>query len=175
MKKEINVFEYAGHILSSVQKGVLLTAKAGGRVNSMTIAWGTLGIEWGKPIFTAFVRESRFTKSLLDQNPEFTINVPYGEYDKSILSVCGTKSGRDMDKAVALGLTLVAGEKVQVPGIRQLPLTLECRIIYRQDQDPSAISREDTQRYYPPLASTGKPDYHTAYYGEILSAYILGD
>lgn len=172
MKQEIKPIAYAGQILSAVQKGVLLTAKAGGRVNSMTISWGTLGIEWGKPIFTVFVRESRFTKTLLDQNPEFTINIPWGEYDKNILSVCGTKSGRDMDKAAALGLTLVDGETVSVPGIRELPLTLECRVIYKQPQDPAAINAEAMERFYP-LTEKGSRDYHTAYYGEITAAYIL--
>ncbi|GAA6528459.1 hypothetical protein LPYR103PRE_04320 [Segatella asaccharophila] len=46
-KKEINVLDYAGYILKGVNKGVLLTTKADGRVNTMTISWGTLGIEWG--------------------------------------------------------------------------------------------------------------------------------
>lgn len=85
MKKEIQVWNYAEEILSNLQKGVLLTTKAGEKVNTMTISWGTLGIEWAKPIFTVLVRENRYTKQLLDQNPEFTISIPYGEYDKKIL------------------------------------------------------------------------------------------
>lgn len=52
------------------------------KVNSMTIAWGTLGIEWATPIFVAFIREHRFTRELLDKNPEFTVNIPFGEYNK---------------------------------------------------------------------------------------------
>ena len=90
MKRNIKVWDEAGHILEHVGKGVLLTCAAEGKVNTMTIGWGTLGIEWGKPIFIAFVRESRYTKELLDKNPEFTVNIPYGQYDKSILSICGT-------------------------------------------------------------------------------------
>ena len=77
MKQQIAVFDYAQHILQALKTGVLLTVKAGETVNTMTIGWGTLGIEWGKPIFTAFVRESRYTKELLDQNPEFTVNIPW--------------------------------------------------------------------------------------------------
>ena len=76
MKKKIDLWEYAGHILSHVGKGILVTAKADGPANPMTIGWGTLGVEWSKPIFTVFVRQSRHTKALLDQNGEFTINVP---------------------------------------------------------------------------------------------------
>ena len=167
MKREVNLWDYAGKILEETGKGVLLTTKCEGKVNTMTIGWGTLGIEWGKPIFIAFVRESRFTKELLDKNPEFTVNIPYGQYDKSILSVCGTKSGRDMDKIQELGLTLEQADTVSVPGIRQLPLTLECQVIYRQEQDESAIDGESKNRYY----TAG--DYHTAYYGKITAAYVI--
>lgn len=172
MKRKINVWEYAGHILESTGKGVLLTTAADGKVNTMTIGWGTLGIEWGKPIFIAFVRESRYTKELLDKNGEFTVNIPYGEYDKSILSICGTRSGRDMDKFAELGLTPETPETVCVPGIRQLPLTLECKVIYRQEQDESAVNEENTKRYYPKNEEQ-KGDYHTAYYGQITAAYII--
>lgn len=167
MKRKINVWEYAPTILEETGKGVLLTTKADGKVNTMTIGWGTLGIEWGKPIYTVFVRESRHTKAMLDNNPEFTINVPYGKVDKSILSICGTRSGRDMDKIAQLGLTLEEPETVSVPGIRQLPLTLECKVIYKQDQDSAAIGKDIQDRYYP------EGDYHTAYYGLITAAYII--
>lgn len=172
MKREIQVWDYAGEILEATGKGVLLTTKADGQVNTMTIGWGTLGIEWGKPIFTVFVRQSRYTKQLLEKNPEFTINVPYGEFDKNILGVCGTKSGRDMDKIEALGLTLEEPLTVSVPAIRQLPLTLECKVIYRQDQDPKAIDPECDARYYA-KGTPNEGDYHTAYYGLITAAYIV--
>ena len=170
MKRKIELWDEAGHILDAVGKGVLMTVAADGKVNSMTIGWGTLGIEWKKPIFIAYVRESRYTKQLLDKNLEFTVNIPYGEYDKSILSICGTKSGRDMDKIKELGLELEEGETVSVPGIRQLPLTLECKVIYKQEQDPAAINKENTDRYY---AGKDAGDYHTAYYGQITAAYII--
>ena len=172
MKREIDAFSYANEILQAVGKGVLMTTKADGQVDTMTIGWGTMGIQWGKPIFIAYVRESRHTKSLVDKNPEFTINVPYGECDKAILGICGTKSGRDMDKIAELGLTLEEGKTISVPGIRQLPLTLECKVIYKQDQDPDAINEENTKRYYP-KNDAGKGDYHTAYYGQITAAYII--
>ena len=80
MKKKINVFDYAGDIMKALDKGVLITTKAdeGG---SMTLGWGTLGIDWSLPVFTAYIRKSRFTKEQLEKNPEFTVNVPYGAFD----------------------------------------------------------------------------------------------
>lgn len=177
MKKEIQVWNYAEEILSNLQKGVLLTTKADEKVNTMTISWGTLGIEWAKPIFTVFVRENRYTKQLLEQNPEFTINIPYREYDKKILGICGTKSGKNIDKVKAANLTLEQPMAISVPAIRELPLTLECRIIYKQTQNAEEITPENNQKFYPQNVDGSfhgaNKDYHTAYYGEIVAAYII--
>lgn len=168
MKREIQAFDYAKEILQEVSKGVLLTTKAGGKVNTMTIGWGTMGVEWGKPIFIVYVREHRHTYTMLEEHGEFTINVPMGDC-KQILAYCGTKSGRDTDKIADLGLTLVEPTAVSVPGIRELPLTLECKVIYKQPQDPNAIPQSIQDRYY---HDNIPGDYHTAYYGEIVGAYI---
>lgn len=172
MKKEINVWDYAGHIMQNIQKGCLLTTKADGQVDTMVIGWGHIGVEWGRPIFVVYVRESRHTKALLDKNGEFTVNVSLEDPDKEIISVCGTKSGRDMDKIAHLGLTLEESDTVSVPGIRQMPLTLECKVIYKQDQDRNAIDPECDARYYA-KGTPNEGDYHTAYYGLITKAYIL--
>ncbi len=177
MKKEIEVFDYANEIMKAVKTGVLLTTKAGDKVNSMTIGWGTLGIEWAKPIFTVFVRENRFTTQQLEKNPEFTINVPYGTFDQKILGICGTKSGRTVDKIKELNLTLVAPNHISVPAIKELPLTLECRVVYKQIQDEREIPEEIKIVSYPQDVDSSfhgaNKDFHTAYYGEIVSAYII--
>lgn len=172
MKLEINAWEYAPQIMEQLGKGVLLTTKADGKVNTMTVGWGALCIEWGKPIFIAYVRKSRYTKELLDKNLEFTVNIPFGEYDRSVLGICGTCSGRDTDKIGQLGLTLEEPLTVSVPAIRQLPLTLECKVIYRQAQDLKAIDPESDARFYA-KGTPNEGDYHTAYYGEITAAYIV--
>ena len=172
MKKMIEAFDYAGTVCKAMPRGILLTTKADGKVNTMTIGWGHIGIEWGKPIFVAYVRESRYTKQMLEANGEFTVNVPMGSIDGKLLGYCGTKSGRATDKIADLGLTLEEPEVISVPGIQELPLTLECRVIYKQKQDLSAIPENILTRYYP-ADETGYQDYHYAYYGEIVSAYII--
>ena len=143
MKKKINVFDYAGDIMKALDKGVLITTKADGKVDSMTLGWGTLGIDWSLPVFTAYIRKSRFTKEQLEKNPEFTVNVPYGAFDPKILGVCGSKSGRDMDKAKELGLTLVDPEVISVPAVKELPLTLECRVVCVEKQDTDTVHRTE--------------------------------
>ncbi|MEG0364784.1 MAG: flavin reductase family protein [Erysipelotrichales bacterium] len=179
MKKEIEVFDYAQTILKEVEKGVLLTTKADGIVNSMTISYGLLGIKWAKPMFIVFVRENRYTKELLDKNGEFTINIPFKDYDKRILGVCGTKTGSKVNKIKELNLSLEEPLNISVPGIKELPLTLECKVIYKQEQDINNIPQEIKDKSYPQDVDSNfhgaNKDYHTIYYGEILSSYIIED
>ena len=77
-----------------------------------------------------------------------------------------------VDKIAQLGLTLEDGETISVPGIKELPLTLECKVIYKQDQVLESIEEGCRNRYY----AQGTPndgDYHTAYYGLVTAACII--
>ena len=171
MKRMIEPFDYAGEFAKHMPKGILLTTKGSTGVNTMTIGWGTVGIEWGRPIFVAYVRESRYTHQLLDETGEFTVNCPIGDIDGKILGFCGTKSGRDVDKIGQLGLTLEEPLNISVPGIQELPLTLECKVLYRNPQSTDRIPQDILDRYYP--VKDGVRDFHYAYYGEIVAAYII--
>ena len=180
MKKiELSPADYAGNIIREIPKGVLLNSKAGGKVNSMVIGWGTFGTEWGVPIFAAYVRLGRCTRTLLDENPEFTVSIPLGEMKadrKKVMEILGGTSGRDCDKIAACGLTLCEPEVISVPGICEFPLTLECRVVHRQVQELENIDGK-FMRSYPqdvpgdfPMANR---DPHVQYYGEIVKAYII--
>ena len=180
MIKEINVVDYAGEIFKAMPKGILLTSEAEDCINAMTIGWGSIGIEWGTPIFTAYVREGRFTTELLERTGEFTICVPYGEkYTKEaakIIGMCGSQSGRDVDKLAKAGAHLIDAEMIRPPAIRELPLTIECRVVFEQVQPIKDISYR-FKKYYPQDVESwnvgANKDPHIAYYGEILTAYII--
>ena len=176
VKKHVELADQLGKLHKELKKGILLTTASGNEFNTMTIAWGSVGIEWAKPIFIAYVRTGRHSHKLLDENPEFTINVPLDERPGKVIAYCGTNSGRDVDKFKEMGLTAVPGEKVSVPAIKELPLTLECKVIYKQLQDKSVISDELKASFYPEdqpsEACGGNCDYHTMFYGEIVATYI---
>ena len=176
-KEPFDFIRNAGMILEALDKGVFMTTCANGRTDCMAIQWGTMGFLWGKTVFVCYVRESRFTREMLDANPEFTVNIPIGDYDRKIMAVCGGKSGRNMDKIAELGLTLVEGDKVKVPGIVELPLTMECKVLYRQKQDVSLIPEDCRRKFYPRKAVPGthdsEDDEHITFIGEILSAYRI--
>ena len=170
MKEKIKVTDYANTITEALPKGILLNTR-GERFNSMVIGWGHLGTLWGKQTFVAYVRQSRYTKELLDRSGEFTVSAFLDKSDPQIFRVCGTLSGRDVDKAKEAGLTLEEPEVIHTPGVREYPLTLECKVIYVQDQDETKLPEDIRNRMYP--GEEGLADFHTMYVGEIVAAYII--
>jgi flavin reductase (DIM6/NTAB) family NADH-FMN oxidoreductase RutF len=166
MSKEVTYSEYADKTVEILSKGAFLTTAYAGKVNTMTIGWGTLGIIWGKPVFLALVRHSRFTYELIEKSNEFTVSVPLTDDLKSALTLCGTKSGRDMDKLAAAGLTAAPGSKLATPVIAGCGLHYECKIVYKQAMDPTMLDAMIKEKAY----ATG--DYHTLYFGEILTTYL---
>ncbi len=179
-KHVIDPFEYGTHIDQAVPKGVLFTTKAGDEVDTMVIGWGFLGTIWAKPTFVAYIRTSRESYRLANATDEFTINVPVdGRLDPKIFKVAGTQSLRHVNKVEELGLDLVDSNKVSVPGIAQVPLTLECKVVYKQKLDLESMSPELRDRFYPADVTdvdTGANAYtHMAFYGEVVDAYILED
>lgn len=176
MKEKINVHDYAELILKALPKGILLNT-CGEKFNSMVIGWGHLGTLWGRTTFHVYVRESRFTKGQMDAAEDFTISVPLEGIDPLINKVCGSLSGYNIDKVKEAGLELEEPEVVKTPGIRQYPLTLECKILYAQKQDLEKIPEDIRERAYPQDVPGTNPmanrDPHTMYVGQIVDAYII--
>lgn len=177
MKKKIDVYEHMGEILKGVKSGVLITGKADDKVNSMTISWGMLGIEWGNrfllPLSEKIALQGASLKRPVNLQSAFRLTT----VQKKILSFCGSKSGRDVDKAKELGFTYEEPEMTSVPGVKELPLTLECKIVYKQAQDMNAMTEENRAKFYPQdvdsLFTGSNKDTHVAYYGEIVNAYVI--
>ena len=51
----------------------LLTAGNKQESNTMTISWGGVGVLWGKNVVYVFVRDSRYTKELIDAGDFFSL------------------------------------------------------------------------------------------------------
>ncbi len=162
--------QYSEQMLSQLKNGIFITVKdRKGRVNTMTIAWGHIGIIWGKPVFIAYIRYSRFTYDLLREAEDFTINVPKSGTLKEALKIAGTKSGRDIDKFEEAPITKQRARTVKSPIIKECPLNYECKIIYTQSQEPALISSDIKERFYK------NHDTHIMFYGEIMDVYHMED
>lgn len=165
MSKDVLYSQYSDQILEILTKGAFLTTSHNGKVNTMTIGWGSVSRIWQKPIFLVLVRYSRFTYELIEKSTEFTVSIPLKDM-QAALTLCGTKSGRDIDKIAAAGLSTVPGKKVSVPVIASCGLHYECKIVYKQAMAPDLLDSEYQKACYP------NGDYHTLYFGEIVATYV---
>ena len=140
---------------------MLVTAGAPERCNTMTASWGGLGVLWGVPMATVYIRPQRYTKEFVDANEYFTLSF-FPESCRPQLNLCGTKSGRDMDKVKECGFTVAAGEG-GAPYFEQAELVLVCRKRMAMPMDEAAMPEDVKDKWY-------KGDYHTMYWGEIVEA-----
>lgn len=164
--KDIAITAFYDEMLRQLPNGALLAVAENGRTNLMTIGWGSLGVIWRKPIFTVMVRCSRYTYELLEKSREFTVNVPLAADLKKELALCGTKSGRNMDKFQESGLTPATAKIVTAPIVKECELHYECRVVYQQAMEPALLNGEIKSAFYP------QGNYHVIYYGEVLAAYL---
>ena len=137
-----------------------LSATDGKSVNAMTISWGGVGVMWRKNVFTAYVRDSRFTKTYLDQSDVFSVTFFEDKY-KGALKYLGAVSGKDEDKIKNARLT--ANHHKGVPFIDEGNLVFICRKLSATKINPEDFSvKAIDSRWY------GDKDYHTMYIGEIM-------
>lgn len=149
-----NVFSLIG------DQWMLITAGTAEACNTMTASWGGLGVIWGAPAATCYIRPQRYTKEFVDREEYFTLTFFPEEYRKA-LSLCGSKSGREMDKVKECGFT-VKTASCGAPYFEEAELVLVCRKRFAQAMDPNNIPQEIKEKWYP------QKDYHTMYIGEIV-------
>jgi flavin reductase (DIM6/NTAB) family NADH-FMN oxidoreductase RutF len=143
---------------------MLVTAGTPDAYNTMTASWGGFGVLWNKPVVWCVIRPGRYTYEFTEKSDTFTLTF-YAEEHRSALNLCGTKSGRDIDKAAATGLTPAAGMLEGTTIFEQARLVLECRKLYFQDIDPKNFLDPSIEDNYP------DKDYHRMYIGEIVNCY----
>ena len=145
-------------------KGAFLTVQGNGNVNTMTISWGFIGFMWAKPHFITVVRPQRYTGQILRDADSFTISIPFDDQLKEELVVCGTKSGRNIDKSSVV--QFIPAKTVVSPIVAGCGLYYECKINLRQQMDGSFMLPEIARQFY-------KDDFHIMYFGEITDCYEL--
>lgn len=164
-RRVVSRFSQVGPTMQALSSGGALLASVApdGRPNAMTIGWATIGLVWARPILCVLVRPSRYTYECIEATGDFTVNVlPPGL--RSALELCGSRSGRDLDKILQAGLHTSASQRVQSPVIDEAVITYECQVVHRNDLLPAELEPPIPSEFY------GSGDYHRVYYGEILSA-----
>ena len=141
---------------------MLITAGTAEHCNTMTASWGGLGVLWGAPAATCYIRPQRYTKEFVDREEYFTLSF-FGEEWRKALSLCGSKSGREVDKVKECGFTVKTAD-CGAPYFEEASLVLVCRKRFAQEMDPNLMPDAVKEKWYP------EKDYHTMYIGEIVQA-----
>jgi len=137
--------------------------------NAMTIGWGGIGTLWGRTALTVYVAEKRYTKEFMDRAQYFTVmafDSEEGSLGERVLTYMGTKSGRDGDKAAALGLH-TAYTANGTPYYTEAALVIECKTMYAAPFAPQYFRSDVPKNRY----SNFPAGLHTMYVGEVVGAW----
>ena len=167
-RRKIDVFDYVEDVNRLMRDGglLLVTKTDESEPNAMTIGWGFLGTMWRQPVFVVAVRFSRHTYELIEKSDSFTVCLP-SHHMKNVLEVCGTKSGRDINKFKELGLTEGESVLIKTPYINEAPVHFECKIIFKNAVELGQLPKDLESEVYP------NKNMHMLYYGQVMGVYAV--
>lgn len=144
----------------------VVTAGDRERNNPMLIGWGSLGYVWRRPVASIYIRESRFTRPLLDEKDYFTMSFLPDEFRKEETWM-GMNSGRDGDKFTGSGLhpVFIDGHAC---GVEEADIILVCRRVLKVPlRKENYTDRKMYEQWYPGIADEND---HILYMGEVVKA-----
>ena len=138
---------------------MLVTAGEKDDFNTMTASWGGMGILWNDPVSFVFVRPQRYTYKFTEKYGKYTLSF-FDEKYRAALSFCGSRSGRDCDKAKETGLTPVFEDGCTY--FAEASLVLFCEKKYADDiKAANFTDKSIIAKCYP------SSDFHRMYIGKI--------
>jgi len=166
MFKEITAKEIRGNLIKRIsEEWMLVTAGNKEAYNMMTASWGFAGEMWGTDCVIAMVRPQRYTMKFLENEDCFTLSF-YGD-NKDIHKICGSKSGRDVNKTELTGLTPVFDE---APYFAEAETVIICKKQYVQQLNAESFVDKDI---IPSVYPNG--DYHYMIFGKIEKVLVKVD
>jgi flavin reductase (DIM6/NTAB) family NADH-FMN oxidoreductase RutF len=166
--KEIKVNELTDNLFEAISKEwMLVTAGTKDKFNTMTASWGGTGFLWNRPVAFIFIRPERYTFEFIEQNDYLTLSF-LGEAHKDVHKICGSKSGRDIDKVKETGLLPLFTENGGIT-FEQSRLTFECKKLYADMIDPeNFIDKNTIDKWY----GGAHGGFHKMYVVEIVKVLV---
>jgi flavin reductase (DIM6/NTAB) family NADH-FMN oxidoreductase RutF len=165
---QVDIFTFSEKVFDMFKnEWMLITAGLPDNFNTMTAAWGSMGILWSKPIVNIYIRPQRYTFEFTERHSIFSLCFFGHEKYREALSFCGSKSGRKYNKPLETGLTPVVTPAGNI-AFQEARLVIDCLKLYSDDIKPDRfIDRDIDRSVYP------SKDYHRFYIGEVLGCYEL--
>ena len=169
MNNELQPFdvqkEFADNGFTFFTKNLILCSGDTTENNAMTIGWGGIGNYLGsdRPVVNVYVAPARYTWQFMERHKRFTIM----EFeDPEVWKYMGRNSGRDGDKAAALGLH-TAYTPDGTPYYQEAKLVIECEIMTSWHQNASDFRNNTPKDWYADFNA----GIHTIYIGEVIGAW----
>lgn len=123
--------------------------------NLMTASWGMFGVLWRKYMFQIYIRPQRYTKQFVDACDLATLSFLPETY-KNALKICGTTSGKEVDKwklsnlhpYYGYGTTAVAEAELVIIGRKQYSQWFDPKLFYAKDNDFRCYPEQDYHEMY---------------------------
>jgi flavin reductase (DIM6/NTAB) family NADH-FMN oxidoreductase RutF len=163
MFKEITAKEIKRNLINAIaNEWMLISAGDKNGHNMMTASWGFMGEMWGQDTAIAMIRPQRYTMEFVHKNDYYALSF-YGN-NKEIHKVCGSMSGRDVDKTALTGLTPVFADNTVY--FEEANLVIICKKQYVQDMDETCFIDKEPLKWY------ANKDYHKMIFGKIAKVLV---
>ena len=163
MFREIKACEIKENLIDIISnEWMLITAGNKDGYNMLTASWGFMGEMWGNDAVSVMVRPQRYTMEFIERSDYFTLSF-YGN-ERQIHKVCGSMSGRDVNKTEQAHLTpIFENDTVYFAEAR---LVLVCKKQYVAPLSETAFcDKEPLQKWY-------NGDLHNMIIGKIEKVFI---
>ncbi len=162
MWKEIKPSDIKDNLISKIRdEWALIAAGDENGFNMMTASWGFFGEMWNKDCAICAIRPQRYTLKFAEESEYFTLCF-LGD-NKAPHKVCGSMSGRDVNKVEMTGLVPVfEGGAVY---FEQAETVVICKKLYADYLREENFCDESPKKCY-------NGDYHKMFYGEIVKVLV---
>ena len=162
MFKQISPKERPDNLIKAISdEWMLISAGDENGYNMMTASWGFAGEMWGNDSVIAMIRPQRYTMKFVEENDYFTLSF-YGD-KKDIHKVCGSQSGRDVNKTELTGLTPVFSDDTVY--FEEARLVLICKKQYLDTLKKECFIDNEPLKWY-------DNDFHNMVIGKIEKVLI---
>lgn len=120
-------FGEAAKFFSRPERIVWAVAEYDGRRSICPLGW-KMNASGSPPMMAIGVAPARYTHDLIVKSGAFVLAWPGEDLAEATL-LCGTKSGRDIDKFSETGLTAVKASEINAPLVAECIANLECRLV----------------------------------------------
>ncbi len=127
---------------------VLVCAGSGEKSNLAAVDWA-MPVSEKPPIVAISLHSGSLTLDLICSSMDFVIAIPTEKMKDAVL-LCGTTSGKYIDKFSESGLTPVKAKKVTAPLVLEAAANLECKVLsYNSTGDHSLVIGEVVEEHLP--------------------------